>query len=278
MSADPERDAVQLSFEGFEGVQHEEVMVDYGPVGDLPDKRLTASKPRYVLASSGQEYIIKGPSITPSDPFVGVNEYLSVQLARYLGLPVLPFSLVNYQDQLCFGSAWMNKDEYYPKMSPEIFQKSANREIVYKLIPFDCWVANEDRHDENLLARRHVNRQSGEEVVTLLLSDHGYCLMRPGITPATLKSRLSFTAGQCIRLQYLSDAVISKELLDMGVSAIENLSEELIQLAIRHIPDQWLAQQDREQMFEYLLDRRKSLRALLNAERDRFPALKGETL
>ena len=269
---------MQLPLHGFAEVEYLAVVDDLGPVGELPNYKVTASQPRYVRASNGQEYIIKGPRITPDHPFVGVNEFVVTKLASYLGLPVLDYRILRMGDSLCFASAWMDGSTFYPQITGDIFAQCVNREAVYKLIAFDCWISNTDRHDGNLIARKPRPQKTSQDCPALVLNDHGHSMMQPKQNPQHLDARKTTRATECVRLPFLAQAIVSYDLFEHAVTAMEQLSEELIRISLREVPDAWINPDERELVAQFLLHRQSHLRDILNSDRTLFPALKEKTL
>jgi len=87
----------------------------------------------------------------PERPFLVVNEYVCAELGRLMGLPTVPGVVVSGRKgetgfvSLRFGP----KDERPP---PALLGEFANREpaLATGVVVFDCWIANQDRHDENM--------------------------------------------------------------------------------------------------------------------------------
>lgn len=88
----------QLALLGSGDVPMLHVVDDYGEVGQ------GASRAHYVLAENGNEYIIKGPALTPNHQFVAANELVAARIAGALGLPLLEFCVVELSGKLYFGA------------------------------------------------------------------------------------------------------------------------------------------------------------------------------
>lgn len=88
---------------------------------------------------------------TPERPFLVVNEYVCAELGRLMGLPAVPGVVVSGRGgetgfvSLRFGP----KDERPP---PALIGEFVSREpmLAAGVVVFDCWIANQDRHDENM--------------------------------------------------------------------------------------------------------------------------------
>jgi len=225
-----------------------------------------------VLAENGQQYIIKGPKLTPQMPYVAANEYIAASLARLLGLPVLDFCLAELGDQLFFASLAMPDQTFYQITTEDLFLRCENVERVYALLIFDAWICNEDRHERNLLVRR-VPATGNQERLLLLLNDHSHCLMDPcsGVSP--LPDRLSSSVSRYCRLDFLRSSIKVAARLSSELEAVERIKSAKISEAVHATPDDWLRQDEKDAVEAFLLERRTRLRSILAHERSSFSNL-----
>lgn len=245
---------------------------DYGPLG------IGVSAARYVLAENGEEYIAKGPTLSPNEPYVAVNELISAMVGHELGLPVLDFCVLELGDDLVFGSSWMQKNTFDPAITPDTLARCDNLDRVYDLVVFDTWLCNEDRHEQNLLVRRPP-QSGGTETLFLLLNDHSRCLLPPGLTPATMATHwLGTRPERFIRLDYLKGHITNRKRLADAVDAVEQLEEDVVRTFVRLVPEEWLAVAERQPVEDFLLARRAELRRVFNESAQVFPALNGARL
>lgn len=208
----------QPSLEGFsEPLRPKRLSVhtDFGYVGE------GASGARYVLAENGSEYLIKGPTLSPDNPFVAANELVAAYLGQALGLPMLDFGIVEMGSNEFFASSWMPPGSFYPAIRADLLARCENRDRVYDLVVFDAWLCNRDRHAGNLIVR--VNRRRGEpDRLFMLLNDHSHCLLpplrRPFQLPLLVNSRaadyakhLDFVCAAVTDLGRLADALDAVE-------------------------------------------------------------------
>jgi hypothetical protein len=86
-------------------------------------------------------------------PYCIPNEYISARLGTALGLPIPPFALTKVSDhgqRLMFSSLDFNPASVrLPPIEPDICMKRLAT-VCVGIIVFDIWIANEDRHEENL--------------------------------------------------------------------------------------------------------------------------------
>ncbi|MBA2276767.1 MAG: hypothetical protein H0W06_03305 [Chloroflexia bacterium] len=244
---------------------------DHGYVGG------GVSGARHVLAENGNEYIVKGPSLSPHEPYIGANEFIAAMLGRALGLPVLDFVLVDLCGNTLFASSWMQKGTWDPAITEHTFQQCENRDRVYDLVVFDAWVSNGDRHDQNLIVRRQ-RRPGGQDRLFLLLNDHSRCLIQPNQTPADLLALRNSTPERYIMLPFIRDAIVNPGALGDAVAAVEGLGADTIRTCVRLTPEEFLPVAERGLVEDFLIEMRKVLRQLFNASSNAFTALQGDTI
>jgi len=119
---------------------------------ESPDVAGGVSAAKFVRAVNGSEYIIKGPSLVVDHPQVAANELIAAQLADQLGLPILDHRLLSNGTDLFFASARMPQGSY-DALTEDMYTQCSNRSVIYSIVAFDVWIANGDRHNQNLLAR-----------------------------------------------------------------------------------------------------------------------------
>ncbi len=245
------------------------IATDYGPIGR------GASNARYIEATDGKEYLIKGPSLAPDNPMVGANELIAVRLAEQLGLPVLGHAVVERAGAWFFASNWMDSSRFSPALDKELFAKCENRDCVYLAIVFDAWLINKDRHNENLVARR-INR-TGPPQHALLLNDHSHLLVSPsGPTEISeLMGQLDLPASRYVWLDFLRESIRGVTRLREALSTVEQVSDDEIKAIVDLTPDPLLSPTDKRAYADFLSQRRSRLRAVMQKEPSPFPNLKG---
>ncbi len=257
---------------GAQRPQRLSVARNYGYVGS------GVSGAQYVLAENGNEYIVKGPSLAPDEPYIAVNELISAMAGQGLGLPVLDFAILEMGGELLFGASWMQRGTFDPAITSATLVQCENLDRVYDLVVFDAWLCNEDRHDQNLLVRRR--RQSGlPDRLFLLLNDHSRCLLPPGRTPGQLAALwLGSPPDRFIQLDYVRTQVVDRDALARAVDAVERLDDDTVRSFVRLVPEELLSAAQRTPIEDFLLTRKAELRQVFNAASTRFPALQGARL
>jgi len=246
---------------------------DYGPVG------AGVSNAHCVMAENGQEYIAKGPCFAPYHPHVAANEYVAARLANAIGLPILDFRILEMGGNLLFAAGWMDKGTFCPQTTRELFAKCQNRDRVYDLVVFDCWINNTDRHQENLLVREIRSRGAPEPRHMLLCNDHSHCLVRPNEQTTDLAGRLEAAPVSHPGLAFVAEAVTKSARLAEALDRAARVPDDTIKAAFREMPASFLpSAQDGQLMCQYLVERRDRLADIFRTHRATFNRLDGGTL
>lgn len=260
----------QLPLIGSGDVQVLHVIDDYGEVG------AGASRAHYVLAENGNEYIIKGPALTPHHALVAANEVIAARIAGTLGLPLLDFCLVEMDGRLYFGSSWMPSDSWFPYTTEDLFDRCDNRDRVYDLVAFDVFVCNVDRHEANLLVRRRTAGSKYRRL--LLLNDHSHCMVLPGEPASALSGKMMTGPASYIRLDFVRRAVCDRSAFRQAIERVVSLSDTDILRIVQTTPPELLPVQDRGVYNSFLSSRRSHLLDVINGDLSIFPNLSGGQL
>jgi len=243
------------------------VIRDFGAVGD------GVSQARYVKASNGVEYIIKGPSLVPGHPQVAANEFIGAYLAECLEVPVVDHRLLSFGGRLFFGSARMGPATFTP-MTKADFDRSTNKDVSYLLIVLDVIIRNIDRHQGNLLLRwLDPNDKSGECLV--VANDHSHCLVLPGQSASDLSAFKDEFPKVCSgHLDYVNHSVQEPDLLRQAIDHAQAIADREISDLVESLPGEFLSPTDKTAYKDFLLHRKNSLRVLIERNRHYFQQLK----
>ena len=260
----------QLPLIGAGDVPLLRVIDDYGEVGQ------GASRAHYVLAENGSEYIIKGPALTPEHTLVGANELIAARIAGALGLPVLDFCVVELNGKLYFGSSWMQKPTFYPHTTEDLLDRCDNKARVYDLVAFDVFVCNVDRHEGNLLVRRHSGVKKERHL--LLLNDHSHCMVLPNESASVLSGRIGDPPAGYVRLDFVKRAISDVKMFRAAIDRIAGLTDTDIVRIIQTTPDDLLPDKHRGMYSAFLRGRRSRLLDVIRTDVSIFPNLTGGKL
>ena len=245
---------------------HLPVVRDYGVVGS------GASQPRFVMASNGSEYIIKGPSLVATHRYVAANEIVGAALADLLEIPVVDHRLVSLGGNLFFASARMSPATF-SGMQRSDFDRASNKIVSYHISVLDVLICNVDRHAQNLLIRWvDPNDRSGPCVI--VANDHSHCLVQPGQSASSLialkgsfKNGIRWYIGLCEGIPFEKT-----DLLSESIRRAEALADSELSNLIESIPDELLPGPDKPAYTDLLVYRKTNLRQLFRDNRSCFSA------
>lgn len=235
-----------------------------------------ASNARYVLADDENEYVMKGPSLSPSNPLVAANEWVAVRLLDALGLPILDHRILKKGRDLFFGSAYMQAGSYSDFLTAQLFAKCDNRDDIYAIVTFDIWLVNHDRHNQNLIVR-HLRKPNPPN--QLFPNDHSHLLVNESpIAPkrtADLMGCLNDPPARFVSLPFIRESIVNAEMLSAAIARIEALPEQTIRSAVASTPTALLPAADRAIYADFLVRRRRKLKSVVQNGRRAFPKLEG---
>ncbi len=103
----------------------------------------------------------------------GANEYIVYRLAKFLNLPVANIQLIKFNQNdgmLSLEIVNANPWQVFPDKN-QARQYLEDESIISKIIVFDLWVRNKDRHDRNL-----VFQQCSKEKYQIYMIYNEHCL------------------------------------------------------------------------------------------------------
>ncbi|PSR63952.1 MULTISPECIES: hypothetical protein [Nocardia] len=180
-------------------------------------------------------------------PCMVANELICSRLAAALGLPVLPGEVATHPDRrLC----WATPQIKYAGLTPpppllsEIvatYSSTAAGALV-----FDCWVLNEDRHEDNFLFHKNLG---------MWLIDHENALAgRQGERFESLHAHPTPLLGyHCFR-----DASLNNDDVQYWVRHVRSVSEVVVDLALNEANDRGLITKARAAILKKVLIRRRN--------------------
>src|SRR5215217_1946974 len=146
------------------------------------------SKAMYVVADDGTEYIAKGVGFGfQQSRFGPANELISALIGRELGILLNDFALLSLGETILFGSRWMPQNDRSYCVNEDQLSACLNQDDVYKIVPFDAFVCNTDRHQCNLMIR-HQREARRPPSSLLIANDHDRCLLPGELVPEELSS------------------------------------------------------------------------------------------
>lgn len=205
----------------------------------------------------------------PDAPNVVFNEFVCARLAAMLGLPVPPGVLAKRDDgTLVFVSLRVGKKGDRPPPVIPARLIADHPDVAAGVVAFDCWVYNDDRHDENVAYLPTL----GPPVVF----DHDHALL--GEMPTTPDELLARRDTPCVE-RCLPPEIESEEHFVPWCDQIAALDEGRIRgvcslAAAAGVTTPELA----TAAGDFLVYRKDKVRGMLRASSDAFPKIQWSVL
>lgn len=202
-----------------------------------------------------------------------VNEFVCGHLGQFLRLPIPPFAITRFGGELLFSSLDFNFERAkLPAVEPDrCVQRMLN--ICTGVLLFDILVANEDRHDKNLVVDR-VSRPRRMHVF-----DHDQALFsgyrRSGIERlkhererlGIIKEMMSGEERPHVFLETIPSARYFEAWIEKVSDIPRWMIDELCDFCVKELG---LTTEESEEAKEFLVHRRNNLEQLVRAHSDRF--------
>ncbi len=231
----------------------------------LSDIARGTSRARFIRAVDGNEYLIKGPSLTPEHPHVAGNELIAAELGQRIGLKLLPHAVaVDDDNRYYFASRRLVAGTFYDGLFEQLLARCTNRDSVHRIVVFDAWLINDDRTAPNFLVNKIKGKGTKGERLDLIPIDHGHCLARKHRPPEQLQDALGTTPGRYVPLDFVRAAIVSAQLLRNALDAVERVRDDEIRRIVRGVPAQLLPDASRPYYEDFLLARQRELRHIFD--------------
>jgi hypothetical protein len=248
------------------------------------------SQAKTAVGMDGSEYMIKGPSLSASYPFVAACEYIAGRMAARIGLPVLNSRFLQKDGDTFWGSEYIPDGKTYGSVSKELFYQCLNRDDCYKLVMFDTWMCNCDRYHDNLIIRTikpAVKKafygegpypdDANQLLYNLLPNDHSHCLIGRCSTgrkiASTLKTLESEGLKDVLQLDFITEYITDYSKVLGAVDLIGRVSDRHIETVVESIPFALLDGQYRSAVSKFISVRRDRMQMLLQDGLRYFPNL-----
>ena len=193
-------------------------------------------------------------------PHYLANELVATQLAGWFGLPTFPFALIQIDtevDEIPFirggkaasGMAFVTQATAGHPWggSAEELEKLVNPEMISRLVLFDTWVRNCDRHPPDLATRKpnYDNvfladaSEQGEGASRLMAMDHTHCFVSSGDLGGRV-ARIDWVKDD--RLYGLFPAFVPKvreDEVSTGIARLRELNQGTVEDIVNGIPADW---------------------------------------
>ncbi|PEJ25053.1 hypothetical protein CN689_26450 [Peribacillus butanolivorans] len=227
------------------------------------------SKPQHILFSDGRTYVVKFKN-NPSGTRVMVNEYIAGKLGQLLSLPVVPFEVVQIEDDFIKESPILSKHKFTSgsqfaslfidnciqllRDSQNEHVKVSNRDHLALMMVFDLWIGNTDRKENNVLLEP---AEKGEYYLHMI--DHGRCFSDAKWTVKTLRKMPNVVVNLNVH-KWCVSLLQSQNEINAAIEKIMAIPEKAIHEVIKSIPDDWdVSEMEREAIVTHLVNAKQLL-------------------
>lgn len=213
---------------------------------------------------------------TTANPYGSASELICATLGTFLGLPIPPFAITAGPDnEPCFSSLDFNcNQDRLPRVVPDKCVEFMAR-ISAGVLAFDILIANEDRHDENLL----VDQVS--HPTEMWVFDHDQALLAgclaKGIAKLTrFADYLGITGGDDIggNRHVFLDELRDPSHLEEWIGRIESIPRWFIADACDCARQRLgISKEDADAACAFLAERKKRVGELIKNNRNEFKAV-----
>lgn len=209
-------------------------------------------------------------------PYCVVNELIAAELGTFLRLPIPPFAITYADRHRCFFSSLdfnFDRDEL-PPVEPDLCWTHLPS-LTTGVLLFDILIANEDRHDQNLV----VDKVSRPKVMRVF--DHDQALLGGGgklkgvARLQKLTHRLGVTGGTVTggNRHCLLDVVSSTRHFPTWLQRIDDIPDWLINESCDAARGLGINNREAKDLAESLRIRRNTLPELIDKNRAEFTAI-----
>lgn len=196
-------------------------------------------------------------------------DWIGTQLAKWFGLPTLDQAIVEFDgipeitlfngNPAVEGPALVTRAIKGDSWSGERRQlrKLQNVDDISRLVVFDTWILNRDRHSTDRQNRDNVFLSAESAQLELLAIDHTHCF---GTSGGELTERVS-SIGNCKdRTVYglfpQFKKFLNKDVVSQAVEQLGRVDEATVKRTIADIPDQWqVPQKAKAALVSFVLQR-----------------------
>lgn len=209
-------------------------------------------------------------SLVNHGPYCLANEFIAAQLAALLKLPIPPAAILEYGGELWFGSLYLENAFPLREIIYEIPEISLlNPQHIPDFIAFDVLICNTDRGPHNLLLQPRDLKN-----YQLWAIDHADAFLTPAQNHDALCTD-STHLGAHARCFWFNQRITGWRDFSAILARLAHLQRVQIEDIVRQVPEDWLpCPKDREFYCDFLWQRRKKVRILLEANRQLFPQMR----
>lgn len=203
---------------------------------------------------------------------IAANERLAYELGTMLSLPVAGIQFLTWDGMdgvvsHCIPGHEPLEWRFLPQPAKDAFLDCfENGELLPFVGLFDAWIANTDRHADNLMFSRTDN---GKYVFYMI--DHGLAFLgqtgkfanSSWIDPAWLDM------GNFLRIAEVTSMMLKSESLDGYAARIQRIDDNDIQCIVNGVPNGYITREEKASTARLLIDRRNKFDEMLRRWKNR---------
>lgn len=243
-------------------------------VSEVFDKTNSGATDPLIGVVDNKQAIIK-ISRNTYGPKVLVNEFICLEIAKILDLPIPNGGIgiinrnTNVEELLdheisfeevegvCFFSEQLEKMVEFVDLSPELVNKIINKNDIVRVILFDHFIHNKDRHDGNILLKYAINSKSN---IVFSIIDHSHVFNMENnwaqVNVGVYNEGDILQENEEVYSNFYSGVNINLEVLKEEARIFKDkLNESVIRDILNKLPEELLKIEDKDKILEYLLHR-----------------------
>ena len=245
----------------------------------LPTKIPSSTSPCHVITDVGNAYL-KLPNNPQGTPTV-ISEFIGTQLAEWFGLPTFEYALMTvseaelYPDRADLTSpitvfATREEDGEKWQGSADELKLIVNAKDISRLVVFDTWVGNYDRHSKHMRAGEEAEHRNDGNVflstdaergkLKLKVYDHTHCHFAILVASPDVDLHQKITDDAVYGLFPEFRPFINRPSVQSAIHQLGQMNQEIARQVVQAVPGEWLDRQEiRDKLAEFIKSRSEFL-------------------
>lgn len=196
-------------------------------------------------------------------------DWVGTQLAGWFGLPTLDQAIVDYDGipeirlfngamalerpalvtRAIKGDSWSGEERQLMQLK--------NIEDISRLVVFDTWIINRDRHSASRVHRDNVFLSGEAEQLELLAIDHTHCFRTTGGELTERVAQIENCRDHAVYGMFPQfKSFLQKDVVSQAVGQLSKINESTVREITDKIPDQWdVSEKAKTALVNFILQR-----------------------